>query len=151
MCTYSRSRASKEVSETHHMYLLTVTCNKINELICSVHNSDQEGVSMEADGVGVEAGTAHLAPPQLSSPVSVTTVSDISNVLCTHNRPADYCHEHEHHVIFVPPLCQGPSHGGSYMDEGTSHIRIRLPPHIVSGDCLAFVSCFLDCLLFTCE
>ena len=33
--------------------------------------------------------------------------------------------------------CQGPSHGGSYMDEGTSHIRIGLPPHIVSGDCLA--------------
>ena len=38
MCTYSRSRASKEVSETHHMYLLTVMCNKINELTCSVHN-----------------------------------------------------------------------------------------------------------------
>ena len=31
-------------------------------------------------------------------------------------------------------LCQGPSHGGSYMDEGTSHIRIRLPPCFVSGD-----------------
>ena len=37
MCTHSRSRASKEVSETHHMYLLTVMCNKkINELTCSV-------------------------------------------------------------------------------------------------------------------
>ena len=30
--------------------------------------------------------------------------------------------------------CQGPSHGGSYMDKGTFHIRIGLPPHIVSGD-----------------
>ena len=39
MCTYSRSRAHKEVSETYHMYLLMVTCNKINELTCSVHNS----------------------------------------------------------------------------------------------------------------
>ena len=38
MCTYSRLRASKEVFETHHMYLLMVTCNKINELTCSVHN-----------------------------------------------------------------------------------------------------------------
>ena len=44
-------------------------------------------------------------------------------------------------------LCQGPSHGGSYMDKGMSHIRIRLPPHIVSGDRLASVSCLLDCLL----
>ena len=33
MCTYSWSRASKEVSKTHHMYLLTVMCNKINELL----------------------------------------------------------------------------------------------------------------------
>ena len=31
------------------------------------------------------------------------------------------------------PICQGPSHGGSYMDKGTFHIRIGLPPHIVSG------------------
>ena len=38
MCTYTRSRASKEVSETHHMYLLTIMCNKINELTCSVCN-----------------------------------------------------------------------------------------------------------------
>ena len=36
-------------------------------------------------------------------------------------------------------VCQGPSHGGSYMDEGTSHIRIGLPPCVVSGDCLAFL------------
>ena len=33
MCTYSQSRASKEVSETYHMYLLMVTCNEINELL----------------------------------------------------------------------------------------------------------------------
>ena len=46
--------------------------------------------------------------------------------------------------------CQGPSHGGSYMAKGTSHIRIGLPPRIVLGDRLASVSCFLDCLLFTC-
>ena len=26
MCTYSQSRAGKEVSTTHHMYLLMVTC-----------------------------------------------------------------------------------------------------------------------------
>ena len=38
MCTYLWSCVSKEVSETHHMYLLTVTCNKINELTCSVCN-----------------------------------------------------------------------------------------------------------------
>ena len=37
--------------------------------------------------------------------------------------------------------CQGPSHGGSYMDEGMSHIRIRLLHHIALRDCLASVSC----------
>ena len=40
MCTYSQSHASKEVSETHHMCLLMVTCDKINELTRSVHNKD---------------------------------------------------------------------------------------------------------------
>ena len=64
---------------------------------------DQEGVSMEADGVGVEVGTAHQGLPQSSSPVSVTTVSNISNVLCAYNRPTEYCHGHKHHVVFVPP------------------------------------------------
>ena len=39
MCTYSWSHASKEVSKIHHMYLLTVTCNKINELTCSICNT----------------------------------------------------------------------------------------------------------------
>ena len=47
-------------------------------------------------------------------------------------------------------VCRGPSHGGSYMDEGTSHIRIRLLPRFVSGDRLVFASCFRDCLLFAC-
>ena len=44
--------------------------------------------------------------------------------------------------------CQGPSHGGSYMDEGTFHIRIGLLLIVVSGDCLAFLSilCFIVCL-----
>ena len=55
---------------------------------------DQEGASMEANGVGVEAGTAHQSLPQLSSPVSVTTISDISDMLCAHNCPTEYCHEH---------------------------------------------------------
>ena len=41
MCTYSRSHAGKEVSATHHMYLLTVMC-KINELTCGIRNSRQE-------------------------------------------------------------------------------------------------------------
>ena len=36
--------------------------------------------------------------------------------------------------------CQGLSHGGSYMDKGTSYIRIGLLPRIVTGDCLASVS-----------
>ena len=43
--------------------------------------------------------------------------------------------------------CQGPSHGQSYMDEGTSHIRIRLPPRIVSGDCLTNCLVFLGLLI----
>ena len=33
--------------------------------------------------------------------------------------------------------CHDPSHGGSYMAEGAFFIRIGLPPHVVSGDCLA--------------
>ena len=32
--------------------------------------------------------------------------------------------------------CQGPSHGGTYVDEGTSDIRIKLLPIVVPGDCL---------------
>ena len=63
----------------------------------------QEGTSMKANSIGVEVGANHQSLPQLSSPVSVTTVSDISNLLCTHNCPAKYCHEHEHNPVFVPP------------------------------------------------
>ena len=39
----------------------------------------------------------------------------------------------------LPPdtICQGPSHGGSYMDKGMSYIRIGLLPVVVSGDYLA--------------
>ena len=33
--------------------------------------------------------------------------------------------------------CHDPSHGGFYMAEGAFYIRIRLPPRVVSGDCLA--------------
>ena len=38
-----------------------------------------------------------------------------------------------------PPhlLCQGSSHGGSYMDKGMSYIRIGLFPVVVPGDYLA--------------
>ena len=61
-------------------------------------------MSVEADGVGVEAGTTHQSSPQSQSLVSVMTVSDISDVLCAHNRPAEYCHDHQHYAIFVPPL-----------------------------------------------
>ena len=32
------------------------------------------------------------------------------------------------HPIVSDVLCQGPSHGGSYMDKGTLYIRIGLPP-----------------------
>ena len=32
--------------------------------------------------------------------------------------------------------CHDPSHGGFYMVEGAFYIRIGLPPHVVSGDCL---------------
>ena len=64
---------------------------------------DQEGTSVEANGAGVEAGTDHQSPPQSASPVSVTTKSDISHLLCTHNRPAEYCHDHKHNPVFVPP------------------------------------------------
>ena len=35
------------------------------------------------------------------------------------------------------PGCYDPSHGGFYMAEGAFYIRIGLPPHVVSGDCLA--------------
>ena len=35
-------------------------------------------------------------------------------------------------------VVSSPSHGGSYMDEGTSHIWIRLSLCIVSEDCLAY-------------
>ena len=37
--------------------------------------------------------------------------------------------------------CHDPSHGGFYMAEGASYIRIGLPPHVVSGDRLV-LSCY---------
>ena len=43
--------------------------------------------------------------------------------------------------VLVQGPCQGPFYGGSYMDEGTSHIRIGLFPAVVSGDYLASPSC----------
>ena len=39
----------------------------------------------------------------------------------------------------IHTLCQGLSHGGSYMDKGTFHIRIGLFPVVVSGDYLALL------------
>ena len=65
---------------------------------------NQEGTSIEADGIGVEAGATHQSLPQSRSPVSVTTVSNISDMLCTHNCPTEYCHDHQHYPVFVPPL-----------------------------------------------
>ena len=65
---------------------------------------NQAGKSVEADGIGVEAGATHQSPPQAQSLVSITTVSNISDVLCAHNCPTEYCHGHQHYPIFVPPL-----------------------------------------------
>ena len=45
-------------------------------------------------------------------------------------------------------LCHDPSHGGFYMAEGASYIRIGLPPRVVSGDCLV-LSLFTDLLIVT--
>ena len=41
-----------------------------------------------------------------------------------------------YHDEEVGMLCHDPSHGGSYMAEGTFFIRIGLPPRVVSGDFL---------------
>ena len=51
--------------------------------------------------------------------------------------------------IYSQLMGHGPSHGGSYMDESMSHIRIRLPPHVVSGDCLTSILClcYIHCPL----
>ena len=65
---------------------------------------NQAGKSVEADGIGVEAGATHQSPPQVQSLVSITTISNISDVLCAHNCPTEYCHGHQHYPIFVPPL-----------------------------------------------
>ena len=62
--------------------------------------SNQEGEGMEADGIGMEVGAAHQSLPQPTSLVSVMTVSDVSDVLCAHNCPAEYCHNHS---VFIPP------------------------------------------------
>ena len=48
---------------------------------------NQEGESVEAHGGGVEAGTNCQSLPQSSSLVSVTTISDISNLLCATTVP----------------------------------------------------------------
>ena len=63
--------------------------------------SNQDGEGVETDGVGMEAGAAHQSLPQSTSLVSITTVSNVSDMLCAHNRPTEYCHDHP---VFIPPL-----------------------------------------------
>ena len=46
--------------------------------------------------------------------------------------------------------CHDPSHGGFYMAEGTPYIRIGLPPHVVSGDCLFLSHCGLTARYLRC-
>ena len=47
------------------------------------------------------------------------------------------------HPKNIMTFCHDPSHGGFYMAEGAFYIRIGLPPHVVSGDCLASSCCGL--------
>ena len=48
--------------------------------------------------------------------------------------------------------CHDPSHGGFYMAEGAFYSRIGLPPHVVSGDCLASSHCgLIDLYLHCCH
>ena len=53
-------------------------------------------------------------------------------------------------TLLDQPVCQGPSHGGSYMDKGTFRIRIGLLPYVVPGDHLASFSSSMSPLLFVC-
>ena len=50
---------------------------------------------------------------------------------------ADNERNKKHEIEVRQSPCQAPSHGGSYMDKGTSYIRIGLLPCIVTEDCLA--------------
>ena len=47
--------------------------------------------------------------------------------------------------------CHDPSHGGFYMAEGARYIRIGLPPHVVSGDCLVSSRCGLTARSLHCR
>ena len=64
MCTYSWSCASKEVSKTHHMHLLTVTCNKINISTCSIRNT--ASVTVPGQYHNHQQHIQHALRPQLS-------------------------------------------------------------------------------------
>ena len=89
--------------------------------------SNQEGEGMEADGIGVEAGTAHQSLPQLSSLVSIMTIRDVSDMLCTHNCLTEYSHDHKH--------CKGvhslmPDLGCFLIDGGLATASLWIPPEV---------------------
>ena len=89
--------------------------------------SNQEGTSVDENGDGVKAGTAHQSLPQPTSLVSVMTVSDVSDVLCAHNCPAEYCHDHEHNSLC--PSFEGQVHYPQRPSTPTRNPREQLWTH----------------------
>ena len=67
-----------------------------------------------------------------------------------HKASSSTCGNSNEGVLPEGGAVSGPSHGGSYVDKGTPYIRIKLPPCVVSGECLSSALCVLVCLLFTC-
>ena len=87
MCTYSRSCASKGVSKTRHMYLLTVTCNKINELTCSIRNISLICNAWQADYTDTYfAMTEHSIKEHAPGEWTLEhTLLGFTSMICSHN------------------------------------------------------------------
>ena len=55
---------------------------------------DEQRVEEDGEAVEVQADNAGATPPSI--PVCIPLVNDISDVVCTHNRVAKYCHNEDH-------------------------------------------------------
>ena len=105
--------------------LSALTEEELQNILRIPEGEESSGSSEESEQLpNLFRDTRPSMPPSSPPQRAISTMND------TPERITVY-HDEE-----VGMLCHDPSHGGSYMAEGTFFIRIGLPPRVVSGDFL---------------